>query len=132
MSRNTGVSPEVVQTVMVRSYGKCEALIEGVCTHNATQVHHRRPRGSGGTRRPETNWAANLVHLCLACHERIESRRAWATTNGFLVSQFAWPADVPVWWRCARTRNGAKRLRLLRDDGTMTDTPNPTTKETTP
>lgn len=60
------------------------------------QIHHRRPRGMGGTKRRESGGAANGLLLHPACHERIERNRAAALENGWLVSQTADPAEVPV------------------------------------
>jgi 5-methylcytosine-specific restriction enzyme A len=59
-------------------------------------VHHRRPRGAGGTRRPETNLPANLMCLCEPCHLTIESRRDMARACGWLVRQTQDPKCVPV------------------------------------
>ncbi|WGL50661.1 hypothetical protein P5P86_11870 [Nocardioides sp. BP30] len=54
----------------------------------------------GGTSRPETNGAANLLLLCgsgtSGCHGRIESNRAEAYDQGWLVSQRDDPREVPV------------------------------------
>lgn len=60
------------------------------------QVHHRRPRGAGGTSRPDTNRPANLVLLCLQHHAWVESQRDTARHSGYLVPQHANPADVPI------------------------------------
>jgi hypothetical protein len=37
------------------------------------------------------------LRCCLNCHALIESQRADAMFAGFLVSQYADPADTPVW-----------------------------------
>jgi hypothetical protein len=90
--RRTGPGAEVVQLVAYRSAGCCE-----VCGNDwATQRHHRRPRASGGSRRPDTNGAANLIALCLRCHSEIESKRNWAIIHGRLLQQHQDPATTPV------------------------------------
>ncbi|BCK58335.1 hypothetical protein NWFMUON74_61070 [Nocardia wallacei] len=70
------------------------------CEHCAgrrgVQIHHRRPRGMGGTRRADSNSPAALLHLCLECHGLIESRREWALANGLLIRQNADPALTAV------------------------------------
>ena len=67
-------------------------------------IHHRRPRGMGGTKRPESNLPANLLTLCgsgtTGCHGEVESNRTAAVADGFLVSQHADPEVIPVHtWR---------------------------------
>jgi hypothetical protein len=56
-------------------------------------LHHRRPAGMGGDRRPETHLPGNLVLLCgsgtTRCHGEVESRRGEAMHRGFLVSRHA-------------------------------------------
>lgn len=82
-------------TVIVRkrSRGACERCLVAV----AVQVHHRCPRGAGGSaHRPEVNMPANLLDLCRCCHELTESRREEAYLLGLLVHRGERPADVPV------------------------------------
>jgi hypothetical protein len=63
-------------------------------------VHHRRPRAMGGTHRPETNLASNLLVLCgsgtTGCHGYLESHRTEAKDLGFIVPQYEEPKNVPV------------------------------------
>lgn len=75
------------------------------------QIHHRRPRAIGGTRREDTNGQANLILLCAGCHAKVESQRQWAITRGLLVSQYQTPAEVSLRWHGAWV--------LLHDDGTI-------------
>lgn len=81
--------------VLARSAGLCEA-----CGAVGTNTHHRRPRGSGGSKDPATNRPSNLLRLCgsgtTACHGHIEANRRWAYDLGLLVRQNASPAEVPV------------------------------------
>lgn len=82
-------------------------------------IHHRRARGMGGSKRPETDLPANLVLLCgsgtTGCHHAVESDRLRATADGFLVSQWADPELIPV-----RTYRGKV---LLSNDGMLVLTP---------
>jgi hypothetical protein len=79
-------------------------------------VHHRRPRGMGGTKRPESNLPANLLTLCgtgtTGCHGWVESHRTSATADGLLISQHADPELIPV-----HTYRGKV---LLSNDGMLT------------
>lgn len=120
MSR--GFPSDVRELILARSGGDCEAMIDRVCTYTATDIHHRRARGMGGSDRDDTNLASNGVALCRRCHESIERRRDWARDYGFLVMQNQIPKDAPIWWRCARVyRDGSlvKAWRLLSNDGSM-------------
>ncbi len=91
----TGFSPTVRRIIHERSEFWCErcGLKRGV------QAHHRRPRGMGGTKRPETNQASAGVWLCLECHAAVESNRAAALSEGWLVPQNSDPATVPLLYR---------------------------------
>jgi 5-methylcytosine-specific restriction protein A len=93
----------VICEVMARCPGRVVALYD---------LHHRRCRGAGGSRRPETNLAGNALAICRDCHAFIESQREMAFRNGWLVRQSQTPADVPVLYR--------GRWVLLADDGTVT------------
>lgn len=66
-------------------------------------LHHRLPRSRGGTHTPE-----NLVTLCgsgtTRCHVEVESLRAQARAEGWLVPTGVDPAAWPVlrggqWWQ---------------------------------
>lgn len=91
-ARLTGFSPLTRKQILDRSGGICE--IRG--TAEAEQIHHRRPRGMGSTRRPETNQAANALHACKDCHFDAEINRANAKKLGWLVPQHRNPTEVPV------------------------------------
>jgi hypothetical protein len=100
--RKTGPAAKVLELVMERSADTCE--FES-CGMQAVHTHHRRPRRSGGTRRPETNQAANLVRLCLQHHDWIESHRTRGLEMGMLLHDREEPDQTPV-----RTRHGHVRL----------------------
>lgn len=91
--RSTGPSKTVLMQVEERSGGACEFQ---ACGRSAVHTHHRRPRRAGGTRRPETNLPANLVRLCLHCHDWVESNRAAALDMGMLLHDRQDPATTPV------------------------------------
>lgn len=82
------------------------------------QIHHRRPRGMGGTKQRESGNAANGLLLHPSCHERVERNRSAALAAGWLVPQHADPAEVPV-----RLWDG---WALLSDDGSLTRVGEPT------
>lgn len=89
--RKTGPDRATVELLFERSHERCER-----CGSRGEQIHHRRPRGMGGTRREDTNSLAAIVHLCANCHSYIESNREWAHEHGWLVRQWADPAYQPV------------------------------------
>ena len=99
--RATGFPPKVRQQIVERSSGRCEVMASG-CTFTATAIHHRRARGAGGTRRPDTNLPSNALAVCDACHRRIESQRTEALAAGWLVPQNGTPADAAVVYRGKR------------------------------
>ncbi len=90
----TGFPKPVRDLIRARSGGHCE-----VCGHQAVQVHHRRPRGMGGSTAADTNTAANALDLCVSCHLWIEGYRAEAYRMGWLVRQHHSPSVAPVLWR---------------------------------
>lgn len=97
MSRYTGFSPKVRDMVLERSGGSCECCRGPFDLYSA--LHHRRPRGAGGSRDPLVSSAANALALCGRCHAHAESHRDLARQQGLLVSQWADPAEVPVFLR---------------------------------
>lgn len=95
MARYTGFPPQTRSIAHLRSGGLCERCgLEW-----AVQDHHRRARGMGGTRRASTNAPSALFHVCLKCHNQIESARRRAIEKGWLVPQHKEPADIPVLYR---------------------------------
>ena len=109
MSR-TGFTAHASELILTRSEGACE-IMSRVCVTTATDIHHRRPRGMGGTSRLETNLASNGIALCRRCHMYVESERDWARNKGFLISQHVDPEFAPIHWRLAQ-------WCLLKADGT--------------
>jgi 5-methylcytosine-specific restriction protein A len=93
MSRKTGPILAVRDLVYHRAGFRCERC---GTADGPFAIHHRRPRGMGGTRRPETNFASALLLLCDACHSTVESRRRYALGLGYLVPSSQDPAETPV------------------------------------
>lgn len=89
----------------------------------AAQVHHRRPRGMGGTSDPATNWPSNLVLFCAMCHHYVETiERASAYKYGWLVPQGKNPSLWPflLWGEWV----------LLTDSGSYMAAPDPDPADT--
>jgi 5-methylcytosine-specific restriction enzyme A len=100
VSRPQGFTPDAREIIANRAsdyngHPVCEvmAVCQGV---TAEAAHHRRPRGAGGSRRPDTNQAANGIAVCNADHDYIESHREESLRNGWLVLQCETPAEKPV------------------------------------
>lgn len=94
MTSGSGIPVKLRQQILERD--------DHTCTRCGTPIyegdyslHHRLPRGRGGTATPE-----NLVTLCgsgtTGCHQVIESYRAKATVEGWLVPSGIDPAVWPV------------------------------------
>lgn len=92
----TGFSNEVRELIRERANNVCEVGMR--CQNRAMhwEIHHRRPRGMGSTKRPETNLPANGLGLCADCHRWLELNRDVAKANGWLLSQNQTPCEVPV------------------------------------
>lgn len=98
------VTPATFEKVWVRDKGCCvRCSTELVGARGLSwSVHHRRPRGSGGTKLKWVNLPANLILLCgsgtTGCHGWVESHRAFARASGWLVplNGVRLPSEVPV------------------------------------
>ena len=94
------ITAKTRQIVLDRDEYRCQRCGEYVGPFGEYSIHHRRPRGMGGTKRPETDLPGNLVVLCgsgtTGCHGQVEADRLRATAAGFLVSQHADPELIPV------------------------------------
>lgn len=90
-TKRTGFTKKVRDLVEERAGWWCErcGFVEW------QQIHHRRPRGMGGSHRDDDNPSAALA-VCVTCHADIETHRAEAREWGFLVPQHRNPAEVPV------------------------------------
>ena len=100
-----------VEAVRTRSLGACERC--GTTSSTFWSLHHRRPRGMGGTKRADVHSVSNLIFLCGSgtdgCHGWVESHREDAYDLGLLLRQYQTPPDVPVTLRVGRV--------LLDDEG---------------
>jgi len=110
------VTTTVLALLRERSVGRCE-----MCGRPATNTHHRRPRGMGGSKDPATDRPANLARLCgsgtTGCHGWIENNRTAAEDCGWLVPQGHDPATVPI---LIMGLGGMLDWVLLDDDGNST------------
>lgn len=96
----TGVTARVRETVLGRDGHRCVSCGKSIIGIPYS-VHHRMPRGMGGTRNPEVNLPANLLLLCgsgtTGCHGWLESHREKAKEWGYLIRRgTASPAFEPV------------------------------------
>lgn len=116
MAKARGPSEDTRAAVLARARGRCERC-DGIAEWSWS-VHHRQPRGMGGSRVPYVNLPGNLMLLCgsgtTGCHGRVESNRAWAVQHGYLVPRPGIPSTTPVWYRGAS-------WKLLTDDGDIID-----------
>jgi 5-methylcytosine-specific restriction protein A len=103
---STGFPLKVRVLIIERAQGMCERCGEA---KPGMQVHHRRPRGMGGSRREDTNRASNGLYLCADCHAWVESYRTEARLHGLLLTQSEYPPD-----RFVQRRGDVVRLT---DDG---------------
>lgn len=122
MSRVTAPSQSTVENVLSRDGQACARCGKTLVGQRGLDwsIHHRVPRGMGGTKRKDVNSAANLIALCgsgvTGCHGWIEQNRAEGIKTGFLVSKFGpVAAKVPVWHH----RYG--QVFLLPDGGVSSD-----------
>ena len=111
--RDTGPTKKVRDLVKRRAKHTCERC--GLCPGQV--VHHRDPRGIGGSSRPEVNLPSNLVYICVPCHEYVESKRLEAIGYGWLVEDRFVPAKVRI-----ELHYG---WHLLTDDGRAVPVPGP-------
>ena len=99
--RRTGPDAKTCEALADRAGHCCEVCGVPIRGYNFSR-QHRRARGMGGSRRPDTNALTNLLLVCGSatspdgCHYRIESRPQWALERGYRVPQSADPAAVPV------------------------------------
>lgn len=81
------------ERVRLRAKGVCDLC--GLPARSSTHVHHRAPRGMGGSKQRDR--LSNLLWLHSACHLAvIEPNRARAYEAGWLVKAGEEPAAVPV------------------------------------
>lgn len=97
-------SLKTISDITERDQGRC-ALCGGFVSGSRGydwSVHHRRPRGMGGSRKSDINNHANLILLdgsgTTGCHGRVESLRDAAIELGYLVrlNSVERPEDIPI------------------------------------
>lgn len=97
-----------------RSKGCCE--ITGTpLDFDAFDVHHRRNKGMGGTRREDRDWLSNLLALHPVVHnggpQSVHGRRPWSQQRGYLL-----PKDTP-WASLVPCLILGRYWLMLGDDG---------------
>lgn len=127
----TAVRPtaEVLEMVWLRDFGRCAWCGHGIHGERGRDwsLHHRRPAGMGGDRKPETHSPANLVLLdgsgTTYCHGRVERFRSDAMARGFLLSKLG--RDQPSEFAIEHAVHG---FVYLVDDGSWRPVPTPWTE----
>lgn len=102
---NGSFTPAVVRLIRARDQDRCfrcGTFLWDMARGWDWSIHHRRPRGSGGTSLEWVGYASNGVILCgsatTGCHQWVESHRSDATAQGYLVSinGVGRPGKIPV------------------------------------
>jgi len=97
MSKSEGVDAYTRLQVLTRAYFTCERCGSA---QEPWSVHHRTPRGMGGSRKKEINQPQNLLLLCgtgtSGCHGWIESYRERGYLDGYLVKRGFKPEEIPI------------------------------------
>lgn len=90
--------PQTTRLLVYARAGQCCELC-GVYAYGGS-LHHRRPRGMGGSKDPVTSSPANALLLCgsgtTGCHGQVEGNRADALERGLLLRQHQDPTTEPV------------------------------------
>lgn len=94
--------------VLTRSGYKCERCYGRLDEGYGFSVHHRLPRGMGGTKGREIHQASYLLVLCgsgvTGCHGWVEVNRTQALTLGLLIYRIDKGYEIPFmdirekWW----------------------------------
>jgi len=92
---SSGIPNAIRQAVIDRDGRLCRR-----CGRPGGSIHHRIPRGMGGSRDPKINSPANLVFVCghgtAGCHGWIEAHRTESYMSGWLVHRYEDPETVPL------------------------------------
>jgi hypothetical protein len=128
MTRKTDPTDATVQLVIDRDRCCCVRCGSEVTDRDLWEgrgerwsIHHRLPRGAGGSRAEYINAPGNLVVLCgrgdTGCHGWVEDNRTEAIELGLLVKHgVQLPAEHPVWICNERYPDG--EWLMLNNDGT--------------
>ncbi len=97
--KNTGPKRDVKDLLMDRNGAHCEVGIK--CLGRAfgkLESAHREGKKSGGTKKPWSNLASNLLWACPPCHYEIDQKSpADAERHGFKIREgVARPWEIPV------------------------------------
>ena len=104
---NAAFTPKTVRLVFyIRDEESCTRCGQGLRWEDrghGWSMHHRRPRGMGGSKDPALALPSNALTLCgsgvTGCHGWVETNRDEALEQGFLVSRYGTPEDIPVLYR---------------------------------
>jgi hypothetical protein len=88
----------VRELVQARAQARCERC--GRSDALRWSIHHRKPRGMGGSKDPMMNSPCNLILLCGSgtegCHGWVEVNRTIGYEEGLLVHRWDDPEEIPV------------------------------------
>lgn len=101
------------QIVQGRAFGRCERCHKIELNGD---LHHRRVRGIGGSRRTDRHDPSGLLYLCRTCHDWTHNHPFDARDLGLIVSRNSTSryCDIPV-------VDLYGRARLLDDEGSWTE-----------
>jgi len=104
------------ETLWVRCDGFCEVSGRPL-DFETFDAHHRRPKGMGGTYRPDTDTAANLLALDPEVHNgaswSVHQRPSWSRPRGYLLRNVVEEARLePLLYR-------GRTWMILDEEGTM-------------
>jgi hypothetical protein len=100
--RGTGPDQATVDLVLERANYSCEVCDQGLGHIRGLDwsIHHRIPRGMGGTWDEDINLPSNLLLVCgsgtSGCHGMVEANREVSHRAGWLVKRDPNPSQVPV------------------------------------
>lgn len=91
--------PRTVRELVLHRDGHCCARCGRSTLNYPSSLHHRRPRGMGGSRDERINDPRNIVRVCgsgvSGCHGEIEGNRSAAKDTGWLIPSLA-HLDTPL------------------------------------
>jgi len=104
---NAAFTPKTARLVFyIRDEESCVRCGQGLRWEDrghGWSMHHRRPRGMGGSKDPALALPSNALTLCesgtTGCHGWVETHRDEALEAGLLVSKWDDPGDIPVLYR---------------------------------
>lgn len=117
------ITAETRALVLARARQRCERC----WASGPLDIHHRRARAAGGSRRHYTDQPCNLLALCRACHRWATEFPRAAADVGYVVWSWEDPSQVNV-GLYAEVPSVHRCCRYLHNDGTYRikpDTPEP-------